>query len=101
MPKTGYHGNAASSRQRFDARFEVQRRPWIYRCELTPQDWNLEDFEREKADKLNDEFVTAINSGLDRNITEQKMARTIIELNIVDKAGVFSTVERLLRATFD
>lgn len=100
MRAAGYHGVNPSSRQRFQDRFEVQMRPWIYRCALTPADWNLSDSEQDTANKLNYEFVNAINGGTTREAAEQKMARAIIELAITDRAGVFSVVERLLRATF-
>jgi hypothetical protein len=102
--KLGYK-TTGSSRARCDGRFEVQMRPWIFNCALTPTDWHLEEsgHMQEVAHALNYQIVNVINGGTDRKTAEQKMAQFVATLDISpgSKHLVLSVVDRLLRATFE
>lgn len=78
-------------------------RPWIYKCELTPTDWNLPENSDELAQQLNREFVNVINGGNGRDWATQKMAKSVAQLDVAleVKNSVLSVVDRLLRATFE
>ena len=73
----------------------------MYRCDLTPNDWNLPDTDVEIAKRLNYEFVNAINGGTTLEAAELRMGKVIIELGVADKTAVGSALNRLLRATFE
>jgi len=102
MPKSGYCNGA--SRQRFDRKFEVQKRPWVFRCELDHDNWGLPaDTPAETVDSLNKAIINCVNSGNDRESIEGKLAFIVPGLSLTDdvRDGVLRVIDRLLRAVFD
>jgi hypothetical protein len=103
MPKMQGGYENGSSRCRFDGRFEVQKLPRVYRCDLTRTDWNLPaDISEETISKLNRSIVTCINTGIEQVEVERMMAITVGSLGLADadRASVLSVIERLLRVVF-
>lgn len=103
MAKTGYK-STGSSRRRCDGKFEVQLRPWVFRCELEPADWYLPVTAAHLAPQLNQQMINVINGGTDRKNAEQKMAQFVATLNDImspTKNLVLGVVDRLLRAVFE
>ena len=98
--KPGY--GSRGTRARFDGKFEVQLRPWVFKCDLDWNDWGLPPNAKEFASRLNIELINAVN-GTDRAAAESKLAQSVasMPLSLEQKTTVLKVVERLLRAAFE
>ena len=104
MPKSlgGYQNG--SSRCRFNARFEVIKRPIVQRCELTREDWGLPDsVPQDSVQGINRAITNCINMAHDRHEAEKNMALVVSGFGLTadDRANVLSVINRLLRVVFD